>query len=203
MKIFGIGSNYKKFIAELGIPTPETPLVFTKLETSLLKNNEDFYYPGFTKEIIYEIELVVRINKVGKNIAVEFAKNYYNEVAVGVDFTAKDLITELKSAGLPWDLCKAFDGSAPISEFYPLSDFKSVQEIDIRLDLNGENRQNANTSDMLFSVDVLIAHLSKYFTLKTGDLIFTGTPSGIGPIAIGDRIEGYIGGKKAIDFLIK
>lgn len=203
MKIFGIGHNYKKHILELGSAMPTNPVVFTKQDTSLLKKNQDFYHPSFTNNIHHEIELVVKIGKVGKNIDPEFAHLYYSEIGLGVDFTARDLQTELKDKGLPWDLAKGFDNSAPISTFYPLSYFGDIQNIDFKLEINGEVRQIGNTSDMIFSVNEIICYLSKYFTLKTGDLIYTGTPSGVSQIKIGDQLAGFLGDRKVLDFRIK
>jgi len=203
MKIFGIGHNYKKHIKELGSAFPENPVVFTKTETSLLKKNEPFYHPSFTKNIHHEIEVVVRISKVGKNIEPEFAHNYFDQIALGIDFTARDIQTELKEKGLPWDLAKGFTHSAPISKILPLSDFKDIQNLDFKLDINGETRQIGNTSDMIFSISELICYLSKYFTFKIGDLIYTGTPHGVGKIEIGDHLEGYLEGQKLLDFKIK
>ncbi len=203
MKIFGIGHNYKKHIQELGSAMPENPVVFTKHDTSLLKNNDAFYHPSFTSNIHHEIEVVVKIGKVGKNIALEFAHLYYSEIALGVDFTARDLQNELKDKGLPWDLAKGFDASAPISSFIPLATFEDIQSIDFRLDINGETRQIGNTSDMIFTVNEIIVYLSKFFTLKTGDLIFTGTPQGVSKINIGDTLTGFLGNKQVLDFHIK
>jgi 2-keto-4-pentenoate hydratase/2-oxohepta-3-ene-1,7-dioic acid hydratase in catechol pathway len=203
MKIFGIGHNYKKHIEELGAAYPDSPTVFTKQDTSLLKNNEDFYLPSFSQNVHHELELVVKISKVGKNIDPEFAHLYYQEVALGIDFTARDLQNELKNKGLPWDLAKGFDNSAPVSEFVPLKDLGDIQNLDIKLDINGETKQVGNTSDMIFEVNYLVSYLSKFFTLKTGDLIFTGTPEGVSKVSIGDHLMGYLNGKKILDFKVK
>lgn len=203
MKIFGIGHNYKKHIVELGSAFPESPTVFTKTETSLLKKNEPFFYPSFSKDINHEIEVVVRISKVGKNISKEFAHNYYDQIGLGIDFTARDIQQELKKKGLPWDLAKGFTSSAPISKFFPISDFKDIQDIDFKLDINGETKQIGNTSDMIFNIKELVCYLSKYFTFKIGDLIYTGTPEGVGPVKIGDHLEGYLQDQKLLDFKVK
>lgn len=203
MKIFGIGHNYKKHVEELGSAYPESPTVFTKTETSLLKKNEPFFHPSFSKDIHHEIEVVVKISKVGKNIAPEFVHNYIDQVGLGIDFTARDIQQDLKKKGLPWDLAKGFTHSAPISKFFPISDFKDIQDLDFKLDINGETRQAGNTSDMIFNIKELVCYLSKYFTFKIGDLIYTGTPEGVGAVKIGDHLEGYLEGKKLLDFKVK
>lgn len=203
MKIFGIGHNYKKHIAELGSAMPENPVVFTKQDTSLLKKNADFYLPKFSNNIHHEIELVIKIDKVGKNIDPKFAHLYYSEIGLGIDFTARDLQNELKDKGLPWDLAKGFDNSAPISLFFPISDFGDVQNIDFRLDIDGKTKQIGNSSDMIFTINEIICYLSKYFTLKKGDLIYSGTPHGVSQVSIGEHLTGYLGDKKVLDFKIK
>jgi acylpyruvate hydrolase len=203
MKIFGIGHNYKKHIAELGSALPENPVVFTKQDTSLLKKNADFYLPKFSNNIHHEIELVIKIDKVGKNIDPKYAHLYYSEIGLGVDFTARDLQNELKDKGLPWDLAKGFDNSAPISLFFPISDFGDVQNIDFRLDVDGKTKQIGNSSDMIFTINEIICYLSKYFTLKKGDLIYSGTPHGVSKVSIGEHLTGYLGNKKVLDFKIK
>ncbi len=203
MKIFGIGRNYKAHAQELKNDLPSAPVVFTKPDTALLTNNEPFYFPSFSKEIHHEVEIVVKISKVGKNIDAKFAHKYYNEIALGIDFTARDLQNDLKAKGLPWDIAKGFNGSAPVSSFVSIDDFKNIQNINFSLQKNGDTIQQGNTEDMIFSVNELIAYLSKYFVLKTGDLIFTGTPAGVSPIAIGDKLTGYIEDKEMFDFEIK
>ena len=203
MKIFGIGHNYKKHIEELGNAYPETPVVFTKPETSLLKKNEPFYHPTYTNDIHHEVEVVVKISKVGKNIDPQFAHNYFDQIALGIDFTARDIQADLKKKGLPWDLAKGFNQSAPISKFIPVSEFNDVQDLNFSLDINGETRQEGNTSDMIFDICQLISYLSKYFTFKIGDLIYTGTPHGVNSIKIGDHLVGYLEGRKLLDFKIK
>ena len=203
MKIFGIGHNYKKHIAELGSAIPTEPVVFSKPDTAILRNNDAFYIPSFTDNVHHEIEVVIKICKVGKNISHEFAPLYYKEIGLGIDFTARDVQQKLKEKGLPWDLAKGFNGSAPISKFIPLSSVDDLQNLDFRLEINGETRQIGNTSDMIFDVNELIVFLSKYFTLKTGDLIFTGTPQGVGKVSVGDRLAGYLGDNKMLDFNVK
>lgn len=203
MKIFGIGRNYKAHAQELNNELPSQPVVFTKPETALLEKNRAFYFPDFTKEIHHEIEIVVKICKVGKNIDAKFAHTYYDQIALGIDFTARDLQNDLKAKGLPWDIAKGFNHSAPISKYVNLNEFNDIQDINFSLQKNGETVQVGNTQDMIFSVNELIAHLSKFFVFKTGDLIFTGTPAGVGPIAIGDKLTGFIEDKKLLEFEIR
>ncbi|HYW95857.1 MAG TPA: fumarylacetoacetate hydrolase family protein, partial [Bacteroidales bacterium] len=176
---------------------------FMKPGSALVIKNRPFYYPDFSNDVHHEIEIVVRINKVGKAIDPEFAKRYYNEIALGVDFTARDLQAECKKNGLPWEIAKGFDYSAPISKFVPLNRYGYIDNIDFRLDINGENVQKGNSRDMIFHVNELIAYVSRFMTLKTGDLMFTGTPAGVGPVKVGDRLEGYIGEDKLLDFEVK
>lgn len=201
MKIFGVGRNFGKHALELGNELPEQPVIFSMPDSALLKNNDPFYIPDFTKQVDYEIELVIRIDRQGKNIEERFAHKYYSEIALGVDFTARDLQNDLKSKGLPWDLAKGFNHSAPISKLIPAKE--NMQDVNFKLDINGKTVQQGNTSDMMFSIDKIIAFLSKYFILKKGDLIYTGTPSGVGPVKIGDKLEGYIEDQKLLDFEIR
>lgn len=204
MKIICIGRNYMDHIKELNHDIPKNPLFFFKPDTSLLKNNSPFYYPDFSSSIDYELELVVRIDKVGKGIREDFAKNYYSEIALGLDMTARDLQRYEIENSLPWTISKAFDNSSPISSFYLLKDIgKDIQNINIKLYKNGEIVQNANTRDMIFTVDYLISYISKYISLKVGDLIFTGTPLGVGPVKIGDKLEGFIENTHALECEIK
>lgn len=203
MKIIAIGHNYREHNKELDCENPEEPVVFLKPDTALLRNNKPFLIPDFTHELHYETELIVRINRLGKNIAPRFACRYYSEVGLGVDFTARDLQRELRAAGKPWELCKGFDGSAVVSEFVPLDRLGNVQQLSFRLDINGQTVQQGNTADMIFSVDELIAYVSRFFTLKIGDILFTGTPVGVGKVEIDDRLEGYIGNEKMFDFKVK
>ncbi|MGB5989362.1 MAG: fumarylacetoacetate hydrolase family protein [Marinifilaceae bacterium] len=194
MKLIGIGRNYVDHAKELNNPVPKEPVIFLMPDTAQLRNNDPFYIPDFTKNVHYEVEIVVRINKIGKNIAERFAHRYYEEIGIGIDFTARDLQTELKTKGLPWANAKAFDYSAPISmKYINKEDFSSVQDIDFSLLKNGELVQKGNTSDMIFKIDELIAYISKFYTLKIGDLIYTGTPPGVGKIEIGDKLEAFIG----------
>ncbi|GAB4290345.1 MAG: fumarylacetoacetate hydrolase family protein [Marinilabiliales bacterium] len=204
MRIFCVGRNYVNHTKELKNDVPEQPIIFFKQEESLLKNNRPFYIPAFSDVINYECEIVVRIDRVGKNIQEKFAHRYYSQIAIGIDMTARDLQAELSSKGLPWEISKAFDNSAPISNFYPISNFSdSINNIDFSLKINNKIVQKGNTADMLFSVDQIIAYLSKYFTLKIGDLIFTGTPEGVGKVNIGDHLEAFIKKQKLLDFYIK
>lgn len=203
MKILAIGRNYAEHIKELNNERPDEPVIFTKPDTALLKNGEDFYYPDYSNDIHHEIELVLRVCKVGKNIEERFAHKYYDQIGLGIDFTARDLQTKAKNKGLPWAIAKGFDGSAPISEFLPLNKFNDLQNINFSLKVDGEIKQQGNTSHMLFGFDYMVSYLSKYFTLKTGDLIFTGTPSGVGPINIGQKLEGYIEDEKLLEVNIK
>lgn len=203
MKIFCVGLNYADHVREFGGQIPTEPVIFSKPETALLKNNEPFYYPDFSKEIDYETELVIKINKEGKYIDPKFAHKYYDEVALGIDFTARDLQKALKSKGHPWEIAKGFNGSAPISNFVPVSTFENVQNLNFHLHINGKQAQQGNTSDMIFNIDILISYLSKFFLLKKGDLVFTGTPVGVGPVQVGDRLEAFLENEKMLDFEIK
>ena len=203
MKIICIGRNYAAHIEELKNETPGNPVVFLKPDTSLLKNGAAFYYPDFSKNIHHEAELVLKINKEGKYIQKKFAHRYYEEIGLGIDFTARDLQDQCKAKGLPWEIAKAFNGSAPIGDFIPVSEIENLQSIDFHLSINGEIKQQGNTSLMLFNFDTIIEYVSQFFTLKKGDLIYTGTPAGVGPVKIGDRLEGFIGTQKMLDFEVK
>lgn len=179
------------------------PTIFTKSDSSLLKDGKPFFIPDFSSEIHYETELVVKIDRLGKNIAERFAHRYYSEVTVGIDFTARDLQRRLREQGLPWEISKAFDNSAVIGTFIPLEEAGNVNQLSFHLDMNGKTVQQGNTADMLFSVDQIIAYVSRFFTLKIGDLIYTGTPVGVGPVSIGDHLEGYLGERKLLDFHVR
>nr|WP_319397787.1 fumarylacetoacetate hydrolase family protein [uncultured Carboxylicivirga sp.] len=203
MKILCIGRNYVDHIKELNNQMPTEPVIFAKPDSALLLKNRPFFIPDFAQEFHHEVEVVIKINRIGKNIAPEFANRYYEEVGLGIDFTARDLQSKLKEKGLPWEKAKAFDGSAVLSEFVPKSKFEDIQNIDFKLDVNGETRQQGNTSLMIHPIDEIIAHVSQYFTLKIGDLIYTGTPAGVGQVKINDRLQGYLGDKMMFDFLIK
>ncbi len=203
MKIICIGRNYAKHAKELNNPVPGEPVFFMKPESALILNGKPFFHPDFSENIHFETELVLRINRLGKNIEERFAHRYYNEIGIGIDFTARDIQDTCKQKGLPWEKAKAFDGSAPLGEFLPKSKFKSVDNIKFSLKINGEEKQNGNTQDLLFSFDKIIAHVSKYLTLKIGDLIFTGTPEGVGPVQINDKLEAFIEGDKMLSFQVK
>jgi len=203
MKILCVGRNYVAHAKELNNQVPDEPVIFSKTDSALLLKNKPFFIPDFAEEFHHEVEVVVRISRVGKNIAPQFAHRYYNEVALGIDFTARDLQAKLKSKGLPWEKSKSFDGSAMLSGFVSKDKFANIQDVDFRLDINGETRQQGNTNQMVFSIDELIAHVSQYFTLKIGDFIYTGTPAGVGPVKIGDRLQGYLQDDMMFDFLVK
>lgn len=204
MRIFAIGRNYAEHIKELNNERPEEPVIFTKPDTAILRNNAPFYYPDFSKDIHYEVELVLRISKEGKNIQEKFASKYFDAIGIGVDFTARDLQQKAKEKGLPWDIAKGFNGSAPISDkFIPVGDFKNLQDINFSLDVDGVNKQQGNTSLMLFNFDYIIAYLSQFFTLRTGDLIFTGTPKGVGPVIVGNKLSAAIEGETLLEFEVK
>jgi 2-keto-4-pentenoate hydratase/2-oxohepta-3-ene-1,7-dioic acid hydratase in catechol pathway len=203
MKILCIGRNYVDHIKELENEVSGTPVVFLKPDTALLRNANPFYIPDFADEFHYEVELLVKINKLGKNIEPEFAHRYYEEIGIGIDFTARDLQNKLRKKGLPWEKCKAFDSSAAISGFVPKSKYPDINNINFHLDVNGETRQKGNSSMMIYKIDTIVSHLSKYFTLKIGDIIFTGTPAGVGPVKIDDRLQLYIEDELMLDFMIK
>ncbi len=203
MKIIAIGRNYVDHAKELNNPVPTEPVVFLMPDTCILNNNKPFFYPDFSRDIHYEVELVLKINRVGKNIQAKFAHRYFEEITVGIDFTARDLQKKAKDKGLPWEKAKAFDGSAPIGEFVKLDDLQNKEAISFALDLNGERVQSGNSSEMIFSFSEIIAYVSQFFSLKMGDLIFTGTPAGVGPVKIGDRLTASIEGKTLLDFDVK
>jgi acylpyruvate hydrolase len=203
MKIVAIGRNYADHIAELQNEVPDEPVIFFKPDTAILRNNEPFYYPEYSQDIHHEVELILRISREGKNIDKKFAHKYYDAIGLGIDFTARDLQAKAKAKGLPWTLAKGFNGSAPISEFLPLEGFENLQDINFKLDVNGATRQQGNSKMMLNTFDDIIAYISRFITLKKGDIIFTGTPEGVGPVQIGDRLEGYVEDKKLLDFEIK
>jgi 2-keto-4-pentenoate hydratase/2-oxohepta-3-ene-1,7-dioic acid hydratase in catechol pathway len=174
-----------------------------KHENCIVRGNKPFYYPDFSSDVHHEVELVIKISKVGKNIERKFAHRYYDEVGLGIDFTARDLQGEARKNGAPWEIAKSFDYSAPLSRFLALKDVGEINKIPFRLDINGQRVQDGNSSLMIFPVDVQIEYISRFITLKTGDLLFTGTPAGVGPVKIGDRLEGYIGDRKMLDFPVK
>lgn len=204
MRIFAIGRNYVEHIQELNNERPDEPVVFTKPDTAILRNNAPFYLPDFSKDIHHEVELVVRVCKEGKNIEEKFAHKYYDAIGVGIDFTARDLQQKAKEKGLPWDIAKGFNGSAPISDrFIPVSELKDLKNINFSLLIDGQLKQTGNTSLMLFSFDYIIAYLSKFFTLRTGDLIFTGTPKGVAAVKAGNVLSAYIENEKLLEFEVK
>jgi acylpyruvate hydrolase len=204
MRIFAVGRNYAEHIKELSNEKPDEPVIFTKPDTALLRNNSPFYYPSFSNDVHYEVELVLRISKEGKNVGEKFASKYFDAIAVGVDFTARDLQQKAKEKGLPWDIAKGFNGSAPVSDkFIPVGDIKDLKNINFSLKVNGNLKQLGNTSLMLFSFDYIISYLSKFFTLRTGDLIFTGTPKGVGPVKVGDVLSASVEDEKLLEFEVK
>ncbi|GHT07234.1 2-hydroxyhepta-2,4-diene-1,7-dioate isomerase [Bacteroidia bacterium] len=205
MKIICIGMNYAAHNKELqNSLVLEEPVIFMKPDTALLKNGKPFYIPDFSEDMQYETEIVVKIDRLGKSIARRFAPRYYNEITVGIDMTARDLQRKFKKNGLPWELCKSFDGSAVIGDFISLEENElNINQIPFRLDIDGKTVQAGNTADMLFKIDEIIEYVSRFITLKMGDLIFTGTPAGVGNINIDNHLQGYIGDKKLLDFQIK
>ncbi|MDO5523982.1 MAG: fumarylacetoacetate hydrolase family protein [Bacteroidia bacterium] len=204
MKIFAIGLNYDSHNKEMKRTfVADEPVIFMKPDTALLRNGKPFFLPDFSQEIHYETELVIKINRLGKNIAEKFAHRYFDEITVGIDFTARDLQRKQKERGLPWEIAKSFDNSAPIGEFISKKEIPDINNINFRLDINGKTAQQGNSSDLIYSFDKIIAYISRFFTLKIGDLIFTGTPAGIGGVSINDRLEGFIEDKKLLDFKIK
>ena len=205
MKIFGIGMNYIQHNKELdgALYKTEAPVLFTKADSSLLKSGKPFFVPDFMGRIDYEAELVIRICRLGKNIPQRFAHRYYDAVTVGIDFTARDVQQQLREKGLPWDLSESFDGAAAIGEWVSKDKFLGVQALRFHLDINGQTVQEGCTADMVFGIDEIVAYISQYFTLKTGDVIFTGTPAGVGPVHIDDHLEGYVEERKVLEFNCK
>lgn len=204
MRIFAVGRNYAEHIKELNNERPDEPVIFTKPDTALIRNNSPFYYPDFSTDIHFEAELVLRVCKEGKNIQEKFASKYYDSIGIGIDFTARDLQQKAKEKGLPWDIAKGFNGSAPVSDkFISVTEFKELKDINFSLMIDGELKQQGNTGFMLFSFDYIIAYLSKFFTLRTGDLIFTGTPKGVGPVKVGNVLSAYIENEKLLEVEIK
>lgn len=203
MKVICVGRNYAKHAQELKNEIPQEPVIFIKPETAIIPKRNPFFIPDFSKDVHYEAELVLRINKVGKNIQTRFANKYYEEITVGIDFTARDLQSELKAKGLPWEKAKGFDGSTAIGRFCPISELMHPNNINFKLELNNVERQNGQSSDMLFGFDQLIEHISSYFTLKIGDLIFTGTPAGVGKVEKNDFLELYLEDNKVLSLNVK
>ena len=202
MKIICIGRNYVDHAAELNNPVPKQPLIFMKPPSALMVNDKPFYYPEFTNDLHYEGEIVIKICKNGKHIQPEFARKYYKQIAFGLDLTARDLQQQCKEKGHPWEIAKGFDNSAPLSKFINIGN-RDVADISFETRLNGEVVQNGNTSDLIFDFEYLICYLSRYFKLQQGDIIFTGTPAGVGPVKIGDLLEGYIEGEKMLSCEIR
>jgi 2-keto-4-pentenoate hydratase/2-oxohepta-3-ene-1,7-dioic acid hydratase in catechol pathway len=200
MKIICVGRNYSEHAKELKNEIPDRPVIFLKPQTALLKDNKPFYYPEWTSDLHYETEVVLKVCKQGKYIDEKFARKYFEEVTIGIDFTARDLQSQQKAKGLPWEIAKAFDNSAVIGSFKKNN---SENGISFSMNLNGAEVQKGNTDDMMFSIEKIIAYVSQFFTLQTGDLIFTGTPAGVGPVKIGDRLEGFLEGEKVFDFEVK
>lgn len=203
MKIICIGRNYQDHISELSNQRPKDPVVFIKPDSAVLPKEQDFYIPDFSSDIHYEVEVLVKIKKVGKYISPEFAHLYFDEVGLGIDFTARDLQEELKLKGLPWEKCKGFDGSAVIGEWRDSKDLPQLNSIDFSLEKNGETVQQANTKEMLWSIEQLVSYVSTFFTLKKGDIIFTGTPAGVGAISAGDYLEGFLEGQSMFKIGVK
>lgn len=205
MKIIAVGMNYARHNEELGhTQINQEPVIFMKPDSAILKDGKPFFVPDFSNEVHYETEVVVRICRLGKNIAPRFAHRYYDAVTVGIDFTARDLQRKFREAGNPWELCKGFDNSAAIGTFIsPEQAGGDLQKLDFHLDIDGKEVQRGNTADMLFKIDDIIAYVSQFVTLKIGDLLFTGTPVGVGPVSIGQRLQGYLEGEKLLDFYIR
>lgn len=203
MKIICIGRNYAEHAKEMNAAVPTEPVFFLKPDTAQIKDNQPFYYPDFSKDIHHEVELVLKINKPGKNIDIQFANKYYDEIGIGIDFTARDIQAKCKEKGLPWEKAKAFDCSAPIGKFIDKKKMSDLNSINFSLKINGNTVQVGNTKDLLFSFDAVIAYVSKFITLKTGDLIYTGTPEGVGPVKIGDKLEASIENETLLTFEIK
>ena len=203
MKIIAVGWNYTAHNKELGHPVlPQEPTIFMKPDTALLRENNPFFLPDFSNDVQYETEVTVRICKTGKNISEKFAHRYYDSIGLGIDFTARDLQRKFKSEGAPWEISKGFDHSAPVSEFLPKENFADLNNLAFSLEINGKTVQQGNTKDMIFKIDALIAYISRFFTLKVGDIIFTGTPAGVGSVKIDDHLVAYLEGKKMLDFYI-
>jgi len=203
MKIICIGRNYVDHTKELKNPLPEKPVFFLKPDSAILRKNHPFFYPDFSDEIHFETELVLKICKVGRHIPKRLAYSFYKEIGIGIDFTARDLQAECKKKGLPWEIAKAFDFSAPLGKFRTIDQFEDIDNINFSLLVNNEKRQDGNSKDMIFSFDEIIAYVSQFITLKTGDLIFTGTPAGVGPVQKGDQLQAYIEEELLLDFSVK
>jgi|SRR5690606_6019387 len=203
MKIIAVGRNYVNHAKELDNPVPEQPVIFMKPDTAILRDNKDFYYPAFTQDLHHEVEVVLRVCKEGKHVAKKFAHKYYDAIGLGIDFTARDMQSHLKAKGLPWELSKAFDHSAVISPLLPITEIGDLRDIDFALQKNEETVQHGNTKNMIFDFDTLITFISQHITLRKGDLIYTGTPEGVGSVGVGDRLEGLLNGQSMFTCQIK
>lgn len=203
MKIICIGRNYVKHAEELKSEVPDEPVYFMKPASCLVNNNKPFFYPDFSKEIHYETEIIIKINRLGKNISKQYASRYFDEIGIGIDFTARDIQREQIKKGLPWEKAKAFDNAAPMSRFVHKENFQDINNLSFHLTINDKMVQQGSTKDMIFNFDDLIAYVSQFMTLKIGDLIFTGTPAGVGPVHINDQLKAYIENEKYLDFFIK
>ena len=203
MKIICVGRNYAEHAKEMKSEVPGDPVIFMKPDTSLLLNNADFYLPEFSNDVHHELEIVYRISREGKFIQPRFAVEYLDGIGLGIDFTARDLQSKLKEKSLPWTLAKGFNNAAPVSNFLPMETFPDHRQLNFHLHLNGIEKQKGNSSDMIFSIENLVAFITKYITLKKGDMIFTGTPAGVGAVKAGDRLEGWMENHKLLDFLVK
>jgi acylpyruvate hydrolase len=203
MKVIAIGRNYAAHAKELNNAIPSKPIIFLKPDTAVLKDNKPFYLPDFSSDIHYELEIVLKISKEGKHISEKFASTYYDEIGLGIDFTARDIQNEHKEKGLPWELAKSFDNSAAVSNFLPKADYGNMYNLKFELQINKEIRQQGHTENLLFSFEKIIAFVSQYITLKKGDLIFTGTPEGVGQVKQGDQLEAWLEGKQLLNFAVK
>jgi 2-keto-4-pentenoate hydratase/2-oxohepta-3-ene-1,7-dioic acid hydratase in catechol pathway len=203
MKIICIGRNYVAHAREMNNEVPTEPIFFLKPDSALVTGNKPFFYPDFSKMVHHELEVVIRIERLGRSIEAKFAGRYFSEIGLGVDFTARDLQNKMREKGLPWEIAKGFDYSAPVSSFIPISEFRDIHDLNFRLDRNGETVQEGNTSLMIFTFEKIISYVSHFMTLKNGDLIFTGTPAGVGPVKVSDRLEAWLEGKKLMDFTVK
>lgn len=203
MKIICIGRNYREHAKEMNSDLPDKPVFFIKPDTCLNRNNQPFFYPEFTKDLHYELEVVIRFNRIGRSVNKRFAHRYYDAVSLGIDFTARDLQQECKQKGLPWEIAKAFDYSAPIGEFIPKEEIEDLGNIEFRLEKNDLVVQQGNTRDMIFSFDELIDYVSRFVTFRIGDYMYTGTPAGVGPVQVGDRLKGYLNNRLMFDFFVR
>jgi acylpyruvate hydrolase len=203
MKIICIGRNYAEHAKEMKAETPTEPVFFMKPDTALITDNDPFFFPKFSNEVHYETEIVLRINKNGKNIQKQFASRYFEQISVGIDFTARDLQAQCKAKGLPWEKAKSFDGSGVIGTMVSKEKYKDINNLNFHLDINGKTVQKGNTKELIFSYETIIEYISGFVTLRTGDLIYTGTPIGVGPVKVGDRLQAYIEDEKLLDFEVK